>query len=140
MIHTIKRYIILSLMFILICGQCQAVWLSRATSYNDIQDQFAVNSYTPDNNSTRQVTSQPFEPLMGETFNKNPFPVGQNNSARPVVPSIQLGTVVDNVSPAYSADFGGGWESNLRYADGRSSIRVPINGTWTSVNTPWLIK
>ncbi len=93
------------------------------------------------NPSTRQadislleIVKSPYFPLLGQSFYSNALPVNLTNRTN----TIQIGSKGAGTLRPIPVTFGGHLEDNLRYAQGRSSLRIGGEGSWSSLSAQGL--
>lgn len=82
--------------------------------------------------SLLEIVKAPYFPLLGQSFYSNAIPVNLSNSTN----TIRIGSKVTGGLGAVPVTFGEHLEDNLRYARGRSSLRIGGEGSWNSLNAP----
>ncbi len=106
---------------------------TSTTPYSFNYQSGALGSFTAADLTPFEILNSPIFPMLGHGFTLNTSNKGQN--ASPVVSLGSSGTV--SIPPQMT--FSGALENNLKYAQSKSSIRVGQGGSWTNLNTPWLI-
>ncbi len=106
---------------------------SSTTPYSFNYQSGALGSFTAADLTPFEILNSPIFPMLGHGFNLNTSKKEQR--ASPVVELGSSGKV--NIAPQMT--FSGALENNLKYAQSKSSIRVGQAGSWTNLNTPWLI-
>ena len=84
--------------------------------------------------SLMEIVKAPYFPLLGQSFYSNALPVNLTNSSN----TIQIGSKGAGTLGPIPVTFGGHLEDNLRYAQGRSSLRIGGEGSWSSLSTQGL--
>ena len=82
--------------------------------------------------SLLEIVKAPYFPLLGQSFYSNAIPVNLSNSTN----TIRIGSKGAGGLGAVPVTFGEHLEDNLRYARGRSSLRIGGDGSWNSLNAP----
>ncbi|MGA9099172.1 MAG: hypothetical protein WB392_09605 [Methanotrichaceae archaeon] len=95
----------------------------------------SIGSFKPIDLSPFEIINSPIFPMLGHGFSINTS-LQQNQNKTQAVVLGNAGTL-DSFSP--QTTFSGDLENNLKYAESKSSLRVGQGGSWTSLNTPWLI-
>ena len=84
--------------------------------------------------SLMEIVKSPYFPLLGQSFYSNALPVNLSNSSN----TIQIGSKGAGTLGPIPVTFGGHLEDNLRYAQGRSSLRIGGEGSWSSLSAQGL--
>jgi hypothetical protein len=84
--------------------------------------------------SLMEIVKAPYFPLLGQSFYSNALPVNLTNSSN----TIQIGSKGAGTLGPIPVTFGGHLEDNLRYAQGRSSLRIGGEGSWSSLSAQGL--
>jgi len=141
------RYIILIAMLFLFAGLSSGtMWLYTDPTFfsgmssNTIPSSFeyqsdSIGSFVPLDLSPFEIINSPIFPMLGHGFTINTSSE-QNQNKTQVVALGSTGTI-DSIPP--QSTFSGDLENNLKYAETKSSLRVGQGGSWTNLNTPWLI-
>lgn len=119
----------------------EAAWITHATSSIEVAKEFTNPIYFTDMIlGNRTSVLEGYYPLLGQSFNLDPLLLGQEPSLTPSgIEPYRIGSFSSPSTPVYSTDFNQGWETNLKYAQTRSSMMVPSSDNWTTLGTPWLI-
>ena len=91
-------------------------------------------SARPADLSILEIVKSPYFPLLGQSFYSNALPVNLSNSSN----TIQIGSKAPGSLGPIPVTFGGHLEDNLRYARGRSSLRIGGDGSWSSLSAQGL--
>jgi len=91
-------------------------------------------SSRPADLSLMEIVKSPYFPLLGQSFYSNALPVNLTNSTN----TIQIGSKGAGTLGPIPVTFGGHLEDNLRYAQGRSSLRIGGEGSWSSLSAQGL--
>ena len=84
--------------------------------------------------SLMEIVKAPYFPLLGQSFYSNARPVNLSNSSN----TIRIGSKGAGALGPIPVTFGGHLEDNLRYAQGRSSLRIGGEGSWSSLSAQGL--
>ena len=84
--------------------------------------------------SLMEIVKSPYFPLLGQSFYSNALPVNLSNSSN----TIQIGSKGAGTLGPIPVTFGGHLEDNMRYAQGRSSLRIGGEGSWSSLSAQGL--
>ena len=95
----------------------------------------SIGSFKPIDLTPFEIINSPIFPMLGHGFSINATSE-QNQNKTPVVVLGSTGNL-GNAPPQVT--FSGDMENNLKYAESKSSLRVGEGGSWTNLNTPWLI-
>jgi len=82
--------------------------------------------------SLLEIVKAPYFPLLGQSFYSNAIPVNLTNRTN----TVMIGSKGAGGLGAIPVTFGEHLEDNLRYARGRSSLRIGGEGSWNSLNAP----
>ena len=108
---------------------------TSTTPYSFNYQSGALGSFTAADLSPFEILNSPIFPMLGHGFTLNSSKNEQNASSSPVVALGSSGNI--DIEPQMT--FSGDLENNLKYAQTKSSLRVGQGGTWTNLDTPWLI-
>ena len=125
------KYIIpIAMLFMLAGTALGTMWLYDDPAFFQIGSQAQVASYKPANISPFEIINSPYFPLLGQGFYFNAIPVKLSNSTD----AIQIGSSGNIALSPTPVTFGGHLENNLKYAMGKSSLRIGQQGSWTTLN------
>jgi hypothetical protein len=91
--------------------------------------------FKPADTSILEIVNAPYFPLLGLSFYTEAIPVKLTNSTN----TVQIGSKGAGTLSIVPVTFGEHAEDNLRYAQGRSSLRIGPQGSWSTLNTPGLL-
>ncbi len=122
-------------MLLILGGTASAtMWLYNADFFM-LGPQPSVGSFKPAGLSTFEIIDAPFFPLLGEGFYKDPIPMLLRNTST----SVEITSSGNLPAEPVRLTFGGHVESNLKYAQSRSSVRVGNSGSWNSLSFTGII-
>lgn len=127
-----KILITMAALFMLAGNALGTMWLYTDPTFFMLGSQFKAPSFQPVNMSPIEIVEAPYFPLLGQGFSRDAIPVQITNSTN----TIQIGIKTELQPAPVQVTFGGHLESNLKYAQTRSSLRVGQQGSWTTLNTP----
>ena len=128
-----KYLIPIAMLLILGTTASGTMWLYNADFFM-LGPQSSAASFKPASLSPFEIINAPFFPLLGEGFNTDPIPMQLRNATN----SVEITSTKLTADPVL-ATFSGHMESNLKYAQAKSSVRVGEGGDWNSLNVPGLI-
>lgn len=106
---------------------------SSTTPYSFNYQSGVLGSFSASDLTPFEILNSPIFPMLGHGFTLNTSQKAQSTS--PVVALGSSGKI--NIEPQMT--FSGALENNLKYAQSKSSLRVGQGGSWSNLNTPWLI-
>ncbi len=125
------RYIIPMVLFLTLAGNAWGtMWLYDDPDFFQMGSQ-PQGSFTPSGISILEIVNAPYFPLLGQGFYTDALPVQIKNDTN----TIQISSGIKATAPV-QVTFGGHLEDNLKYAQGKSSLRVGQEGSWATLNTP----
>lgn len=128
-----KKYIIpIALLFIMAGSAFGTMWLYTDPTFFQMGIPLQNASIRPNNVPNLEIVGAPYIPLLGQGFYKDAIPVRLTNDTN----TIQIGSKGLGAMAPVSITFGGHTENNLKYAQTKSSLRIGLPGSWTTVNTP----
>jgi hypothetical protein len=131
----IKYIISIALLFMLAGTAFGTMWLYDDPTFFQIGSKAQVASFKPANISPFEIIDSPYFPLLGQGFYFNAIPVKLINSTD----AVQIGSKSNIVLSSIPVTFGGHLENNIKYAMGKSSLRVGQDGSWTNLNAPGVL-
>jgi len=111
------------------------MWLYTDPMFFQIGSRSHAGSYTPANVSLLEVVNSPYFYLFGQSFYNDAIPVQVRNASN----TVQIGTKGVSSPAPVQVTFGGHLESNLLYAQTKSSLRIGQQGSWGTLNTPGVV-
>lgn len=132
----IKGSFVLAIMIVLMGFASGTNWLNQEPYYLQIGSQFTTPFFRPVNLSPFEIINAPYFPLLGEAFSFSAAPIEPKTSK----PTVEIRSNRIGKSLLLNSDFSGSFENNLRYAIGKSSLRIGQNSNSTTLNVPWLVK
>jgi hypothetical protein len=127
-----KYAIPIALLFMLAGTALGTMWLYDDPTFFITGGKPQSGTYTPADISILEIIDAPYFPLLGQSFKMNAIPVQVTNSSN----TIQIGSKGTLSQSPVQVTFSGHLEDNLKYAQGKSSLRVGELGSWNSLNTP----
>lgn len=130
------KYIIpIAMLFMLAGTALGTMWLYDDPAFFQIGSEAQVASFKPANISPFEIINAPYFPLLGQGFYFNAIPVKLSNSSD----AIQIGSVGNTALFPIPVTFGGHLENNIKYAMGKSSMRIGQQGSWATLNAPGML-
>jgi hypothetical protein len=130
------KYILpMAMLFMLAGTALGTMWLYDDPAFFQIGSEAQVASFKPANISPFEIINAPYFPLLGQGFYFNAIPVKLSNSTE----SINIGSRGNIALSPTPVTFGGHLENNLKYAMGKSSMRIGQQGSWDTLNAPGVL-
>ena len=127
-----KYSITIALLFLLAGTAFATMWTYDDPMFFSTSGSVHSDSYTHASISILEIIDAPYFPLLGQSFKMDAIPVQVTNSSN----TIQIGSKGTLTQNPVQVTFGGHLEDNLKYAQGKSSMRVGAQGSWNTLNTP----
>jgi len=127
-----KYSITIALLFLLAGTAFATMWTYDDPTFFSTSGSVHSDSYTSASVSILEIIDAPYFPLLGQSFKMNAIPVQVTNSSN----TIQIGSKGTFTQNPVQVTFGGHLEDNLKYAQGKSSLRIGEQGSWNALNTP----
>jgi hypothetical protein len=133
--ETMMKYIIAVAVLLMLAGTGLAtMWLYDDPMFFQMGAPQSA-SFKPADISILEIIDAPYFPLLGQSFYSNAIPVKLSNNTN----TIQIGSKGAGSMAIAPVTFGGHLENNLKYAQGKSSLRVGSQGSWNSFSAPGII-
>ncbi len=130
-----KYTIALAVLLMLAGTGLATMWLYDDPMFFQMNYPAKVASFKPADMSILEILDAPYFPLLGQSFYYNAIPVRLSNNTN----TVQIGSKAPvSISPT-PVTFGGHLEDNLKYAQGKSSLRIGSQGSWSTLNTPGVL-
>ncbi|MFB3764294.1 MAG: hypothetical protein ACE14P_03490 [Methanotrichaceae archaeon] len=97
----------------------------------------SIGTFTSLHLTPFEIINSPIFPMLGHGFSLNATPASGQAQGGSAVVSLGSTGKLDTTPPQMT--FNGGTENNMKYAQTKSSIRVGQSGSWSNLNSPWLI-
>jgi hypothetical protein len=123
------------MLFMLAGTALGTMWLYDDPAFFQIGSEAQMASFKHMNISHFEIINAPYFPLLGQGFYFNAIPVKLSNSTD----AIQIGSKGNMALPPVQVTFGGHLENNMKYAMGKSSLRIGQQGSWANINAPGVL-
>jgi len=130
------KYIISVAVLLMLAGTGLAtMWIYDDPMFFQMGYTSQAASFKPADISILEILDAPYFPLLGQSFYSNAIPVKLSNNTN----TVQIGSRAPGSISPIPVTFGGHLENNLKYAQGKSSLRIGSQGSWSNINAPGLL-
>ena len=130
------KYIISVAVLLMLAGTGLAtMWIYDDPMFFQMNYPSQAASFKPADISILEILDAPYFPLLGQSFYSDAIPVKLSNNTN----TIQIGSRAPGSMSPVPVTFGGHLENNLKYAQGKSSLRIGSQGSWSNINAPGVL-
>jgi hypothetical protein len=134
--ETMMKYIISVAVLLMLAGTGLAtMWIYDDPMFFQMGYTSQAPSFKPADISILEIIDSPYFPLLGQSFYTDAIPVKLSNNTN----TIQIGSKAPRSMSPIPVTFGGHLENNLKYAQGKSSLRIGSQGSWSNINAPGVL-